>query len=115
MATASAADFSTVLEWSWTSSTTLPDYLNIMNTYHITNVLPDRTIPTEESPNWLATSPHLNNFRLNQYGPGEGPMSVPEPSSILSLLALGTIGATFTLKRKLKSSNDGDRYLNRVG
>ena len=41
------------------------------HTYHITNVLQDGTIPTEEQPNWLVTG--LNDFRLNQYLPGEPP------------------------------------------
>ena len=54
------------------------------HTYHITNVLPDGTIPTAEQPNWLV--PGLNNFRLNEYLPGEQP--IPEPAS-LALLGLG--------------------------
>ena len=33
------------------------------------------------------------------------PNEIPEPSSIFSLLALATLGATSTLKRKLKTSN----------
>jgi len=85
------------------------------HTYHITNVLPDGTIPTEETPtNWLATNPHLNNFRLNQYGPGEGPISVPEPASILSILVLGTLGAASTLKRQLKSSKSSEKETTKV-
>ncbi|TRU58127.1 MAG: VCBS repeat-containing protein [Microcystis aeruginosa Ma_QC_C_20070823_S13] len=85
------------------------------HTYHITNVLPDGTIPTEETPtNWLATNPHLNNFRLNQYGPGEGPISVPEPASILSILVLGTLGAASTLKRKLKTSKSTEKETTKV-
>lgn len=34
---------------------------------------------------------------------------VPEPSSTLTLLALGTLGATSTLKRKLKSSKSSEK------
>ena len=34
----------------------------------------------------------------------ENPVLIPEPSSTLSLLALGTLGAASTLKRKLKKS-----------
>ena len=57
-------------------------------TYHITNVLQDGTIPVDEATNWL--TPGLNNFRLNQYLPGESP--VPEPSSVaLVALALGAL------------------------
>lgn len=36
----------------------------------------------------------------------EGGFAIPEPSSTLSLLALGTFGAASTLKRKLKQSKD---------
>lgn len=41
------------------------------HTYHITNVLIDGTIPQDEDINWLV--PHLNNFRLNEFGLNEGP------------------------------------------
>jgi hypothetical protein len=61
------------------------------HTYHITNVRQDGTIPTEEQPNWLV--PGLNNFRLNQYLPGEQP--VPEPG-LFVLLGLGLAGLGFT-------------------
>ena len=40
--------------------------------------------------------------------------SVPEPSSILSLLALGTLGAASTLKRKLKPSKSTEKELEKV-
>jgi hypothetical protein len=39
----------------------------------------------------------------------------PEPSSILSLLALGTLGAASTLKRKLKSSKSTEKDTTKVG
>lgn len=64
------------------------------HTYHITNVMQDGTIPTEEQPNWLV--PGLNNFRLNQYLPGEQP--VPEPGT-LALLGLGLAGLGITRRR----------------
>jgi hypothetical protein len=37
-------------------------------------------------------------------GSGDAIASVPEPTSTLGLLALGTLGAGATLKRRLKSS-----------
>jgi hypothetical protein len=39
---------------------------------------------------------------------------VPEPSSILSLLALGTLGAASTLKRKLKPSQSTEKETTKV-
>jgi len=41
--------------------------------------------------------------------------SVPEPSSILSLLALGTLGAASTLKRQLKPSKSTEKETTKVG
>jgi hypothetical protein len=41
--------------------------------------------------------------------------SVPEPSSTLSLLALGTLGAASTLKRKLKPSQSTEKETTKVG
>ena len=67
------------------------------HTYHITNVLPDGTIPIEEAPNWLESD--LNNFRLNEFGPGEGPppvpTSVPEPTSVIGFLFASILGVIF--------------------
>ena len=40
---------------------------------------------------------------------------VPEPSAILSLLAIGTLGATSTLKRKLKPSQSTKKATTKVG
>jgi predicted Ser/Thr protein kinase len=40
---------------------------------------------------------------------------VPEPTSTLSLLALGTLGAASTLKRKLKSSQSTEKETTKVG
>lgn len=40
--------------------------------------------------------------------------SVPEPSSILSLLAVGTLGAASTLKRQLKSSKSSEKETTKV-
>ncbi len=41
-------------------------------------------------------------------------VTVPEPSSILSLLALGTLGAASTLKRQLKSSKSSEKETTKV-
>ncbi len=43
------------------------------------------------------------------------PTSVPEPTSTLSLLALGTLGAASTLKRKLKSSQSTEKETTEIG
>ncbi len=40
---------------------------------------------------------------------------IPEPTSTLSLLALGTLGAASTLKRKLKSSQSTEKETTKVG
>ncbi|MFM2378506.1 MAG: hypothetical protein RLZZ143_1084 [Cyanobacteriota bacterium] len=40
---------------------------------------------------------------------------IPEPSTVLSLLALGTLGAASTLKRKLKSSKSAEKETTKVG
>jgi len=44
-----------------------------------------------------------------------GPTPVPEPTSTLSLLALGTLGAASTLKRKLKSTKSTGKETTKVG
>ena len=45
----------------------------------------------------------------------EYPTVVPEPTSTLSLLALGTLGAASTLKRKLKPSQSTEKETTKVG
>ncbi|MCZ8202226.1 MULTISPECIES: PEP-CTERM sorting domain-containing protein [unclassified Microcystis] len=40
---------------------------------------------------------------------------IPEPSTVLSLFALGTLGAASTLKRKLKSSQSTEKETTKVG
>ena len=43
------------------------------------------------------------------------PVPAPEPSSILSILAIGTLGAASTLKRKLKPSQSTEKETTKVG
>jgi hypothetical protein len=56
--------------------------------------------------------------RPGDYGgcPGScvGVVKTPEPASTLSLLALGTLGAASTLKRKLKSSKSSEKETTKV-
>jgi len=40
---------------------------------------------------------------------------IPEPTSTLSLLSLGILGAGATLKRKVKRSNSTEKEPNNVG
>ena len=46
---------------------------------------------------------------------GNSYYKVPEPTSTLSLLALGTLGAASTLKRKLKPSQSTEKETTKVG
>ncbi|NCS77040.1 MAG: PEP-CTERM sorting domain-containing protein [Microcystis aeruginosa K13-07] len=56
----------------------------------------------------VTTSVTSANFSLS-------PQAVPEPTSILSLLALGTLGAASTLKRQIKSSKPSEKETTKVG
>jgi hypothetical protein len=42
-------------------------------------------------------------------------VNTPEPTSTLSLLALGTLGAASTLKRQIKSSKPSEKETTKVG
>jgi hypothetical protein len=55
----------------------------------------------------------LDNVILNAGVPENA--AVPEPTSTLSLLALGTLGTASTLKRKLKSSKSTEKEKTKVG
>ncbi|NEP89178.1 MAG: PEP-CTERM sorting domain-containing protein [Okeania sp. SIO2C2] len=44
----------------------------------------------------------------------ESPKPMPEPTSILGFLTLGTLGTVSTLKRKLNSSKSIDKELEKV-
>ncbi|MCZ8227352.1 MAG: PEP-CTERM sorting domain-containing protein [Microcystis sp. LE19-84.1B] len=64
-----------------------------------------------------AFSGSLNNQPTSSAGSVTAPgiERVPEPTSTLSLLALGTLGAASTLKRKLKSSKSTGKETTKVG
>ena len=49
-----------------------------------------------------------------QFDVATNPVSTPEPTSTLSLLALGTLGTASTLKRKLKSSKLTEKETTKV-
>ena len=46
---------------------------------------------------------------------GGPPVSIPEPSSIIGLAVLGTIGGALTLKRQIKSSKPSEKETTKVG
>jgi len=60
---------------------------------------------------WVLTNgaPNSAFFTLNYSYP------IPEPTSTIGLLAIGTLGAASTLKRKLKSSRSTQKETTRVG
>lgn len=58
---------------------------------------------------------NFSEFLLGSQGNIPKVKAVPEPTSILSLLALGTLGAASTLKRKLKSSKSTGKETTKVG
>jgi hypothetical protein len=43
------------------------------------------------------------------------PVSIPEPSSIIGLAVLGTLGGALTLKRQIKSSKSSEKETTKVG
>ncbi|CAO5035302.1 PEP-CTERM sorting domain-containing protein [Microcystis aeruginosa] len=47
--------------------------------------------------------------------PATSPVSVPEPSSIIGLAVLGTLGGALTLKRQIKSSKPSEQETPKVG
>ena len=55
------------------------------------------------------------NRPWNAWNSLEVKVHVPEPTSTLSLLALGTLGAVSTLKRKLKPSQSTEKETTKVG
>lgn len=60
----------------------------------------------------------FDNFRLttdNQCTGNQCDQTVPEPTSTLGILVLGTLGAASTLKRKLKPSKSIEKETTKVG
>jgi hypothetical protein len=60
----------------------------------------------------------VNTFENNFDGQVDGVISskpIPESSSVLSLLALGTLGAASTLKRQIKPSKSSEKETTKVG
>ncbi len=57
----------------------------------------------------------LSASEIGQLALNPNNVSVPEPTSTLSLLALGTLGAASTLKRKLKPSQSTEKETTKVG
>lgn len=57
----------------------------------------------------------LSASEIGQLALNPNNVSVPEPTSTLGLLALGTLGAASTLKRKLKSSQSTEKETTKVG
>lgn len=64
--------------------------------------------------NILASS---NNLTTSSLSTGQVSVDgkVPEPSSVIGLLAIGTLGAASTLKRKLKPSKSSEKETTKVG
>jgi hypothetical protein len=60
----------------------------------------------------ITGSPEADLIRVAGFGQ---PRPVPEPTSTLSLLALGTLGAASTIKRKLKSSQSTEKETTEIG
>jgi hypothetical protein len=65
----------------------------------------------------LLLPPTVSNLRFSLLGGTvtKELRSVPEPTSTLSLLAIGTLGAASTLKRKLKPSQSIEKETTKVG
>jgi hypothetical protein len=57
----------------------------------------------------------LSASEIGQLALNPNNVSVPEPTSTLGLLALGTLGAASTLKRKLKPSQSTEKETTKVG
>ncbi|MCU7246100.1 MAG: PEP-CTERM sorting domain-containing protein [Microcystis aeruginosa WS75] len=78
------------------------------------NWMPNKTLVSFED---LFNGPFDYNdlsFSFTNTFTNTGTMLVPEPTSTLSLLALGTLGAASTLKRQLKSSKSSEKETTKV-
>lgn len=96
-----------------------PIAFNFGGTYQITNgqssLLPGFTIGETDisyviGQGWINTQPFTGSVQL---GASDGEKT-PEPTSTLGLLALGTLGAASTLKRKLKPSKLTEKETTKV-
>ncbi|MFM6057817.1 MAG: PEP-CTERM sorting domain-containing protein, partial [Microcystis aeruginosa] len=55
------------------------------------------------------------NVAFVSFNESNGLPCVPEPSSILGIITLGTLGAASTLKRQLKPSKSSEKETTKVG
>jgi hypothetical protein len=63
---------------------------------------------------WIETSLGLWTEDFGSWGVRVSAVGVPEPTSVLGLLALGTLGAASILQRKLKQSKSVEKELEKV-
>jgi hypothetical protein len=131
-----------VFEFDWGSAGFIPTlnldsqgHFNILGMYFLpSSPVPDSLIGTSPNPfigtvvgslediqaNGTNASSYLQCRIRSENGGADiisycgGTVPVPEPSSILSLLALGTLGAASTLKRQLKSSKSSEKETTKV-
>jgi hypothetical protein len=68
-------------------------------------------------PNGVASAIRVSSSSSNHpdISAAATPAAIPEPASTLGLLALGTLGAASTLKRKLKPSKSTEKETTKVG
>ncbi|MFN9674076.1 MAG: PEP-CTERM sorting domain-containing protein [Microcystis sp.] len=64
---------------------------------------------------WIGNGIGFHPFGVDNIRWNGAVQTVPEPTSTLSLLVLGTLGAASTLKRKLKSSKSTEKETTKVG
>ncbi|MCZ8055856.1 MAG: PEP-CTERM sorting domain-containing protein [Microcystis sp. LE19-12.2C] len=76
------------------------------------NWMPNKTLVSFED---LFNGPfNYNDLSFSFTNTNTGTMLVPEPTSTLSLLVLGTLGAASTLKRQFKSSKSTEKETTKV-
>ena len=74
--------------------------------------MPNKTLVSFED---LFNGPFdYNDLSFSFTNTNTGTMLVPEPTSTLSILVLGTLGAASTLKRQLKSSKSSEKETTKV-
>ncbi|WP_260442126.1 PEP-CTERM sorting domain-containing protein [Microcystis aeruginosa] len=104
-------------DWLSATFTDLQQQLPTIYQSHLSLNLSDDEISFDFPSNTLPNSGFVRNQATDTNGGTslEIEVDVPEPSSILSLLALGTLGAASTLKRKLKPSKSTEKETTKVG